>query len=153
MAEEEGVAITLLRSIDASLKQLVSQQQRALPKPIATDRDMDGKFGNPILKVLPRDWVGPSFKGRRFSECPAPLLDQVAEMFDYFAEQAEQKHETYNGKAVAPFKRADAARARGWATRIRTGRHVQTSEPSTAAGHGDWAGSEDEAASEQDGWS
>ena len=130
-------AIDLLKSIDASLKQLVAQSRQAQPKAIATDRDLDGAYGNPILKFLPRDWTGESFKGRRFSDCPAPLLDLVAETFDYFATQAEQKDErANNGKPVAAYKRADAARARGWAKRIREGRHVHASEPSNGDGGG-----------------
>ncbi len=118
-------AIVLLRSIDASLKELVAFQRIARPKPIASDRDLDGKYGDPILKFNPRDWTGPSFKNRRFSECPADLLDLVAETFDYFAQQADEKHErTDKGTPVSDYKRADAARARGWAKRIRDWRHI-----------------------------
>lgn len=150
MAEE---AIALLRSIDASLKQLVAQQRVSQPKPIATDRDLDGKYGNPILKFLPRDWTGESFKGRRFSECPAPLLEMVAEMFDYFGDQAEAKNErANNGQPAAKYKRADAARARGWAKRVRDG-HVQ---PAAAAARDEEAegwGDDPTAEAEQDGWS
>src|SRR4051812_3257585 len=117
MSEE---ALVLLRSIDASLKELVAAHRRTQPKPVASDRDLDGKYGNPVLKFDPRDWTGPSHKGRHFSECPAALLDLAAETFDWFASQAEAKNErTNNGKPVADYKRADAARARGWAKRIR----------------------------------
>jgi hypothetical protein len=123
--------IGLLRSIDASLKQLV-QQQRA-PE-IASDRDLDGKYGDPEVKFMPRDWAGPSYKGRRFSECPADLLDMIAETFDYFARKAEATNETTDrGKPVSQYKRADAARARGWAKRIRAGvvrQHVQNNNGS-----------------------
>lgn len=115
-------ALDVLRSIDASLKELVRIARGRQPKAIATDRDLDGQYGDPAVKFMPRDWTGPSFKGRRFSECPVPLLEMLAETFDYFAQQAEQKDErTDKGKPVAEFKRADAARARGWAKRIRDG--------------------------------
>lgn len=115
-------ALDVLRSIDASLKELVRIARGRQPKPVASDRDLDGLHGNPVVKFMPRDWTGPSFKGVRFSECPAPLLEMLAETFDYFAEQAEQKGETTtSGKPVAPYKRADAARARGWAKRIQDG--------------------------------
>lgn len=125
MSEE---ALGLLRSIDASLKELVRQKRAAAPKPVASDRDLDGKYGNPVLKFNPRDWTGAPCKDRRFSDCPPDLLDMVAETFDYFAGQAEAKDErASNGKPAADYKRADAARARGWAKRIRDGRHVQTS--------------------------
>lgn len=120
MATDE--VLDLLRSIDASLKTLVAQSRVAQPKAVASDRDLDGQYGNPPVKFNPRDWTGTSFKGRRLSECPAPFLDMLAETFDYFAAQAEEKHElTNSGKPAAPYKRADAARARGWAKRIRDG--------------------------------
>jgi hypothetical protein len=144
--------LSLLRSIDASLKQLLAQGRAtsstpAAAKPVAPDRDLDGTYGNPELKFMPRDWTGPSFKGRRFSECPADLLDMAADTFDYFARQAEAKDErTDKGKPVADYKRMDAARARGWAARIRSGKHVQTTPPSNGNGSGmtsTWAGEED----------
>jgi hypothetical protein len=129
MSLTDPESIALLKSIDVSLKELVSFARgrqaaaaRQAPPMIATDSDLDGKYGNPLLKFKPRDWTGPDFKNRRFSECPAALLDQVADMLDYFARKAEEKKEiTDKGKPVAPYKRQDAARARGWAKRIRAG--------------------------------
>ena len=126
MAKGED-ALDVLRSIDATLKamlalaqQRTARAQAAQPKAIASDRDLDGRFGDPELKFMPRDWTGPSFKGRKFSECPPDLLDLVAETFDYFAQQATEKQElTDKGRPVADYKRMDAARARGWAKRNR----------------------------------
>lgn len=136
-------ALEILTSIDRTLKALLAlaqqrtvQARAAQAKAIAPDRDLDGKWGNPQLKFMPRDWTGASFKGRRFSECPAGLLDLVAETFDYFASQAEAKDErTDKGKPVADYKRQDAARARGWAKRIRDGKH--TAPASSAPSFGD----------------
>lgn len=116
-------AIDLLRSIDASLKQLLKHFAAAAPKVVASDRELDGQHGDPVLRFTVRDWTGPTYKGRRFSECPADLLDMIAASLDYFAMKAEESGEQYRGKSVAPYKRADAARARGWARRIREGRH------------------------------
>lgn len=127
-------AIQLLESIDASLKQLLNQSRAAAPKPIASDRDLDGKYGDPVIKFNPRDWTGPSFKDRRMSECPADFLDLVAATSDYFAQKAESTNErTDAGKPVADYKRADAARARGWAKRIRDGKHLQRHDVATPA--------------------
>jgi hypothetical protein len=141
-----------LQSIDASMSELVRQRRAAAPKPVASDRDLDGKYGNPVLKFNPRDWTGAPFKNRRFSECPPELLDLVASTFDFFAEQADQKREkTNNGKPVGDFKRADAARARGWAQRIRSGKHVQTAAPSAPAGG--WADDDAGGGDEQGNWS
>ena len=119
-AMSDPLALELLTSIDASLKALVAQGRKATAPTslVASDADLDGKYGDPELRFLPRDWTGESFKGRRFSECPADLLMLVASAYDYFADKAELANEkTSNGKPVAPFKRADAARARGWAVR------------------------------------
>ncbi len=131
-ASEESLA--LLRSIDGSLKQLVKHFAAIAPKPIASDRELDGQHGDPELKFTVRDWTGPSYKGRRFSECPADLLDMIAASLDYFAMKAEEKDERYNGKQVAPYKRADAARARGWAKRIRDGKHKPADPIASAFG-------------------
>jgi hypothetical protein len=134
MASDE--ALTLLRSIDASLKQLVRQTQQAAPKLVADDADLDSKYGDPELKFTPRDWQGDSYKGRKFSECPAALLDLVADSLDYFARKSEEAGElTSGGKPVAPYKRKDAARARGWAARVRAGKVPQAVG---ASGDGDF---------------
>lgn len=144
-ASEETLA--LLRSIDASLKLLVKYQQATAPKVIASDRDLDGKHGDPILKFMPRDWTGASYKNRHFSECPPALLEQVADTLDWFGKQADEKGErTAKGTPVGDFKRADAARARGWAKRLLAGLvsnvatrngDSQSSEPSDDEGFGD----------------
>ena len=148
-ATEESLA--LLRSIDASLKLLVKQQQAAAPKPVASDRDLDGQYGDPILRFMPRDWTGASFKGRRFSECPASLLEMVAETFDFFAKQADEKDErANNGKPVSDYKRQDAARARGWSKRIREGRTVTAVQAET--GSSDFGGDETGFGEEPDAW-
>lgn len=135
-----------LASLDRNIALLVQQRRAAAPKPIASDRELDGKYGDPVVKFMPRDWTGPSFKDRRMSECPAELLDMLAQTFDYFGDQAEKNNERTNaGKPVADYKRKDAARARGWAKRIREGKVPQAATSTTAAG---WAEPEDEPVSE-----
>lgn len=122
-------SLSLLRSIDASLKALVARQAPATGAPtpgpgVASDRDLDGPYGDPEVKAKdPRDWTGAPMKGRKFSECPAEYLDMLAERFDYFADQADANGEKLdNGKPASHYKRLDAARARGWAARIRGGK-------------------------------
>lgn len=148
-------AIDLLRSIDASLKQLLQQSKRraaAQPKAVASDRDLDGKHGNPVVKFNPRDWTGASCKERTFSECPPAFLELLAQSLDYFGDKAEQNNERTNGgKPVADYKRADAARARGWALRNRGRRFEEAPEPPAA-----FAGASADArwaAGDADGWS
>jgi hypothetical protein len=137
-------ALNLLKSIDGSLKELVRIARGKQPKPIAPDSDLDGKYGDPEIRFMPRDWTGPSFKGRHFSECPAELLDLLAESFDYLAGKAEQANERTNaGKPVSDYRRADAARARGWAKRIRDGK-VPAAAGATSATAPGWAEGADE---------
>ncbi len=119
-----------LKSIDASLKALVKQGTKSDPgngATVASDSDLDGKYGDPEVKMKdPRDWSGDSMIGRRFSQCPADYLDMVASRLDYFATKSDEEgKETAAGKPVSKYQRADAARARGWAKRIRDGKHLQ----------------------------
>lgn len=122
--------IATLRSIDSSLKLLVKHfgigaqsmaaTQGVVPA-VASDADLDGKYGNPEVKAKPpRDWTGDDPKGKRFSECPAAYLDLVASRLDYFAEQNAASEDEAERKK-ARYNRLDASRARGWAARIRGG--------------------------------
>jgi hypothetical protein len=112
----------VLQSIDATLK-LILARFPAPPPTVADDADLDGQYGNPVIQQKdPKDWKGDTMKDRRYSECPPEYLDLVASRLDYFAEVAEREGKvTSNGKPVAPFNRRDAARARGWAKRLRAG--------------------------------
>lgn len=122
----------LLASIDRSLKAIVAHfgagqpTQTATPRTVprvAPDSDLDGQYGNPSIRAKdPRDWTGDSQLGKPFSECPPAYLDLLADRFDWFAEKAEEEGTTTSaGKPVAPYNRKDAARARGWAARLRAG--------------------------------
>jgi hypothetical protein len=89
---------------------------------VAPDSDLDGQHGDPTVRAKsPRDWTGPDMQGRRFSECPAEYLDLVASRLDYFASDNQSKGEDQKAR----YNRLDAARARGWALRIRAGYQPQ----------------------------
>jgi len=143
-------AIDLLKSIDHSLKALIAavqpllmQVRAAQPKTVASAKDLDGKYGDPVLKFNPRDWAGPSFKDRHFSECPPELLDLVADTFDYFARKADEANErTAGGKPKGDYNRSDAARARGWARRMRDG-EIRRPEVVGASVTAKWAEDDD----------
>lgn len=114
---------------------------------IASDRDLDGQYGNPEVKAKsPRDWTGDSQQGKRFSECPPEYLVLVADRLDYFAEQneehaADQQAPAEERQALlkkAKYNRIDAARARGWAARLRGGWKA----PASDAGFGTVASGE-----------
>ena len=79
---------------------------------VATDVELDGKYGDAKIVVDPRDWNGQSFKGARMSEAPPDFLDLLAVVLDGFADgELDAKKKRY--------KRDDAAKARGWARRKR----------------------------------
>lgn len=107
---------------------------------VATDYEMSGPKGDPVLKKHPPRWDGPpgEFVGKRYSQCSPEILDVVAGFLDWKAEKeaAEPGKEKYAG-----YSRKDAARARGWAARLRAG-WTAPPEPASsfASGNGDQAG-------------
>lgn len=108
--------ITLLASIDASLRELVAfSRARQNKQTTSNDRLCDGPHGDPVIKAKdPRDWTGDSMQGRKMSECPPEYLEMLAERLDYFASKEEDpKKQKYNV--------LDANRARAWAARKRNG--------------------------------
>ena len=101
--------ITLLKSIDQSLRTMVVLMQQkaeaAASTPVATvasDIDLDSKWGDEEIKFDPRDWTGDSCKNKRMSQCPPAFLDIFAETADYFAGEDEALGKLYNGKPTAP---------------------------------------------------
>lgn len=137
MADPE--TIKLLTSIDLSLRKLVVIAERKAEDrvkaaqgkqdaSVASDADLDGKFGDPVVKARdPRDWTGPSMQGLPFSQCPAEYLDLVADRLDYFISQNPGEDE--EDKKKLKYQKLDAARARGWALRIRSGKKPATPAP------------------------
>lgn len=138
--------IDTLKSIDDRLRLLNEHfgiGVRLEPKPdavsaVASDRDLDSQHGNPEVKAKdPRDWTGPTMKGRRFSECPAAYLLLVADRLDYFAKVADElmreqvpgSDEAKAAASKARYNRLDASRARGWAERLRKGWTPPPEEP------------------------
>ncbi len=118
--------LRVLQSIDAKLGRLVTERApgpvKAVPAPaaspavVASDDDLDGPYGDPEVRIgkAPRGWTGEPMKGRKFSECPALFLDALANMYDWFAQQEPDPKKVH-------YNRKYAARARGWAARIRAG--------------------------------
>lgn len=85
--------------------------------PIADDRDLDGQHGDPAIKFTPkRGYSGPDMKGQRMSEASPEFLDAYADALQYASEHPREGKEKY-----ARYDALDAARARGWAKRLRGG--------------------------------
>ncbi len=125
MSDFEAKAIALLTSIDASLKALVIAANRraaANGPAVADDRDLDSQYGDEQLKFTPRDWMGEPCKGKRMSDCSAEVLDLLASSFDYFAKKNDENGlKDDKGRPKSFYDKRSAARARGWAARMRSG--------------------------------
>jgi hypothetical protein len=87
---------------------------------VASDYEMSGPKGDPLLKKHPPRWGGPpgEFVGKRFSQCSPEILDEVAGFLDW---KAGKEAETPGKEKYAAYSRKDAARARGYAARLRSG--------------------------------
>jgi hypothetical protein len=98
-----------------ALKELVAQRTARVPRSRKTSRPIAISTASTAIrqvKFMPRDWTGPSFKGRRFSECPPPLLEMLAETFDYFASRPNRRtRRRASGKPVAPTSARRGTRA------------------------------------------
>jgi hypothetical protein len=85
---------------------------------VASDHDLDGKYGDPSVRKDPPRWKGITYVGKHFSECEVGYLEEMAGFLDWRAIKEEAKPEKAK---YAKYSRADAARARGWAKRISDG--------------------------------
>lgn len=109
-----------LHDIMAELLALSKSKRQTPAATVAPEVDLDGQYGNPKVRFLPKDWTGDDYRQRPFSDCPSEFLDLMAKAYDYFAGKDEQSNAlTTGGKPKAPYTRLDAARARGWAARNR----------------------------------
>ena len=86
---------------------------------VADDRDLDSEYGDPVIRfgLKEKYWKeqpDPNI-GYKFSECSPEYLDATAK---YLSACAYMKRKEGDEKK-AGYKDRDAARARGWAKRIR----------------------------------
>jgi hypothetical protein len=120
--EAQQMMLSLLTSIDGSLKKLVAvaeKRKAAAEPPVADDRDLDGPHGDEMVKFSPRNWDERDglYKGSPMSHCPPAFLDLLAEAFESFAKKNSDKGDDKK----AGYDKRSAARARGWAKRLRSG--------------------------------
>lgn len=102
----------------AALEARVAKLEHASGGAIAPDSDLDSEWGNPEVRKDPPRWKGDSHAGSRMSECPADYLRSLAGLYDWQADQDEKSNRVDGkGRPTAPYRRKDAARARGWAKR------------------------------------
>lgn len=104
---------------------------------VADDRDLDSSHGDPTIKFDPsaKYWNEESFVGYHFSETRPEYLDAMAKYLDACAYMAEKDTDEKKRKG-AFYKRKDAARARGWAARLRAGNVAPAQSPPASTGYG-----------------
>lgn len=94
---------------------------------VAPISELDSDKGDREVRKDPPRWSGEPIAPRRMSLCPPEYLDVVAEFYKWKADKDEAKAQTLDGKEredklkYASYDRKDAARARGWAKRMRDG--------------------------------
>lgn len=102
-------------------------QQAQGPGGVASDYEMSGEYGNPVVKKDPPRWAGSSYAGRRMNECPADYLESLAGFFDWQGTKrlessgtyTNNKGETVHERDTAKYAFKDARLARGWAARAK----------------------------------
>lgn len=105
-----------------ALEARVAKIEKEMGLGSASDQELDGPYGNPTVRKDPPKWSGPSFAGKRFSECSPEFLESLAGFYDWKAgKDAASGAVDAKGRPKATYSRKDAARARGWAERIRNG--------------------------------
>jgi hypothetical protein len=124
-----------LTRIESKLDQLLGARTMPAAAPVASDRDLDGPHGDPTVRFKPRDWNGEDFKGCKYSTCSPEFLDVLADALEYFAAKGSDPKK-------AGYDRKDAARARGWARRIRSGWKPPVNDTPPDGGFGDSAPSD-----------
>lgn len=85
----------------------------------ASDEDLDGPRGNPTIRFTPKRFRGPGYVGKRYSEASPEFLDAFAEALQWMADNP--KTDSDEDAKKARWNLVDAARARSWARRIRSG--------------------------------
>lgn len=105
---------------------------------VASERELDSEHGDPIIRKDPPRWSGESFVGCHYSQTTPEYLDEVAGFKDW---QASKNDGVEAKKKYAAYDRKDAARARGWAARMRAG--WKPPRANGAAGNGQAANDED----------
>lgn len=112
-----------LRLIKAALVQRpVSAAGSAKSDSVATDAELDDPRNNLSIRSDPKRWIGPSYAGCKYSECPPEYLDAVASFKDWQAGKDEESGAVdAKGRKKSMWARKDAKLARGWAQRLRNG--------------------------------
>lgn len=112
-ALEQRVAI-----LELAIAGLSAQSAAGALPSVAPASDLDSQYGDPLVRKDPKRWEGATHVGLAYSRCAPDFLDCLAGFLDWCA---EREAKTPGKEKYANYSRRDAARARGWAARIRSG--------------------------------
>jgi hypothetical protein len=105
------------------------ERRRAAGPVVATDEELDGTHGDPMVRFTPRGFAEVT-QGRRMSELSPEALRVLARVFDSFADRADAEGTVDNkGRPKSVWEAANARLARGWAKR-----KLSTPQPPPGAG-------------------
>lgn len=114
-------ALARIAAVESGAQRRVAEQVES-EKKVADDYDLDSEWGDPKIRygLKEKHWKQQpdTHVGRRFSECEPEYLDAFARYLDACAYMARKDGGEDNEKK-AKYKSRDAARARGWAARVR----------------------------------
>ena len=110
---------------------------------VADDADLDSQYGDPEVKKDPPRWTGDRFAPCRMSEGSPDWLDALAGFCDWRAAKDDESDALdTKGRPKSHWARKDAARARGWAARLRkSGGKPKPAQATTLPNNG-WGDSE-----------
>lgn len=104
-------------STNATVGQVVTA---TTPKPAHDPND-------PVVKLLPKNWKGDDYRGRRYSETTPNFLGMLSHMLDSFAAKNEADPER---QRYARWDRENAETARRWRARLEAQHGQQPTLPS-----------------------
>ena len=115
----QEIVITLLTEIRDELRLIRAGKKAPV---VADDAELDSDYGDEIIKFEPKNWTGDLMTGKKMSETTPEFLDRLASSFDFFAGKNKASGEkANNGTPKHVYDERSAARARGWAARLRNG--------------------------------
>lgn len=129
-AEERAILDEILTAVLA-LKQPPVSRPAGDDAAVASDTELDGEWGDPVLKKSPPRWKGRDLASKRYSQLTEEELDCVIGFLEWKRDKNREEvaAAVKSGDAAAQAKAEkgvmyavkDAARARGWLRRLKQG--------------------------------
>jgi hypothetical protein len=102
--------LSALARIEEKIDRLLSGSRPA-SAPVAVSVDAD-----PVVRMDPKKWTGPTMKGKPMSACPSEGLTMLVGLYEWCADKDREAGK----QAKSDENRALAAKAREWASKPRS---------------------------------